>query len=43
MSLSSRIISVGGYLPKKILSNSDIEKLVDTTDEWIFTRSGIKK
>lgn len=42
MSLSSRIISVGGYLPKKILSNSDIEKLVDTTDEWIFTRSGIK-
>lgn len=40
--LSSRIISVGGYLPKKILSNLDMEKLVDTTDEWIFTRSGIR-
>lgn len=39
----SRIVGVGSYLPEKILSNTDIEKLVDTTDEWIFSRTGIKE
>lgn len=38
----SKIIATGSYLPKKILTNSDLEKIVDTTDEWIYTRSGIK-
>ncbi len=39
----SRIIGTGGYLPEKILSNRDLEKIVDTTDEWIFTRTGIRQ
>lgn len=37
----SRIVGTGGYLPEKTLTNADLEKLVDTTDEWIVTRSGI--
>ncbi|MFA6384376.1 MAG: beta-ketoacyl-ACP synthase III [Candidatus Omnitrophota bacterium] len=37
------IIGVGKYLPKKILTNSDLEKMVDTSDEWITTRTGIKE
>ncbi len=37
------IIGVGKYLPKKILSNRDLEKMVDTSDEWITTRTGIKQ
>ncbi len=36
------IIGVGKYLPEKILSNNDLEKMVDTSDEWITTRTGIK-
>lgn len=39
----SRIIGTGGYLPEKILTNKDIEKIVDTTDEWITERTGIKQ
>jgi 3-oxoacyl-[acyl-carrier-protein] synthase III len=39
----SRIAGTGSYLPKKILSNADLEKLVDTTDEWIRSRTGITK
>ena len=39
----SKIIGTGSYLPKKILTNSDLEKIVDTTDEWIRSRTGIKK
>jgi 3-oxoacyl-[acyl-carrier-protein] synthase III len=38
----SRIIGTGAYLPEKILTNRDLESMVDTTDEWIFTRSGIR-
>ncbi len=38
----SRIIGTGAYLPEKILTNRDLESLVDTSDEWIFTRSGIR-
>jgi 3-oxoacyl-[acyl-carrier-protein] synthase III len=39
----ARITGTGNYLPKKILSNADLEKIVDTTDEWIFTRTGMKE
>ena len=37
------IIGVGKYLPEKILTNQDLEKMVDTSDEWITTRTGIKQ
>lgn len=37
----SRIIGTGGYLPEKILTNQDLESMVDTSDEWIRTRTGI--
>ncbi len=38
----SKIIGTGSYLPSRILSNSDLEKIVDTSDEWILERTGIK-
>ena len=37
------IIGVGEYLPEKILTNADLEKMVETSDEWITTRTGIKE
>ena len=37
----SRIIGTGSYLPEKILTNHDLESIVDTSDEWIRTRTGI--
>ncbi|HAX61901.1 MAG TPA: 3-oxoacyl-ACP synthase [Elusimicrobia bacterium] len=37
------IIGIGSYLPEKILTNAELEKMVDTTDEWITTRTGIKE
>jgi len=37
----SKIIGTGSYLPKKILTNKDLESMVDTSDEWIRTRTGI--
>ncbi|WP_036303182.1 beta-ketoacyl-ACP synthase III [Methylotenera sp. L2L1] len=39
----SRIAGTGSYLPSKILTNADLEHMVDTTDEWIFTRTGIRE
>ncbi len=39
----SRIIGTGGYLPAKVLFNRDLEQMVDTTDEWIYTRTGIRQ
>ncbi|MFC1659760.1 beta-ketoacyl-ACP synthase III [Pseudomonadota bacterium] len=39
----SKIIASGSYLPEKILTNFDIEKMVDTNDEWITERTGIKE
>lgn len=39
----ARIIAMGSYLPKKVLSNQDLEKMVDTSDEWIVSRTGIKE
>ena len=35
--------SIGAYVPEKILTNADLEKMVDTTDEWIVKRTGIKE
>jgi len=37
----SRIIGTGRYLPERVLTNADLEKMVDTSDEWIRTRTGI--
>ncbi|MDA7618541.1 MAG: ketoacyl-ACP synthase III [Verrucomicrobiota bacterium] len=37
------IVSVGSYVPERKLTNADLEKLVDTSDEWITTRTGIKE
>lgn len=41
--MNSKIIGTGSYLPSRILSNKDLETMVDTTDEWIFTRTGIRE
>ncbi len=43
MSHFSRIIGTGGYLPAKVLSNADLEAMVDTTDQWIYSRTGIRQ
>lgn len=40
---SARIIALGSYLPKRILSNADLEKIIDTSDEWISSRTGMKE
>lgn len=39
----ARIAGTGGYLPERVLSNTDLETMVDTTDEWIRDRSGIER
>lgn len=39
----ARIIGVGSYLPKTVLTNADLEKMVETSDEWIVTRTGIQE
>ncbi|MGB9779260.1 beta-ketoacyl-ACP synthase III [Caldanaerobacter sp.] len=41
--ISAGILGTGSYLPEKILTNYDLEKMVDTSDEWITTRTGIKE
>ena len=41
--ITAAITGVGGYVPDFVLSNSLLEKMVDTTDEWITTRTGIKE
>lgn len=41
--VKARITGTGSYLPEKVLSNSDLEKLVETSDEWIVTRTGMKE
>ncbi len=38
-----KFLAVGGALPSKVVKNTDLEKLFDTTDEWIYTRTGIKE
>src|SRR3954453_647319 len=37
------ITGVGSYLPSRILTNAELEKMVDTSDEWILTRTGIRE
>jgi len=37
------IAGTGSYVPERILSNADLEQSVDTTDEWILTRTGIRE
>jgi 3-oxoacyl-[acyl-carrier-protein] synthase-3 len=39
----TRIIGTGGYLPEKIVTNADLERMVDTTDAWIRERTGVEK
>jgi len=41
--LRSKIISTGSYLPEKVLTNLDLERMIDTSDEWITERTGIKE
>lgn len=43
MNRHSRIVGTGSYLPEKVVSNKDLEKVVDTSDEWIYTRTGIRQ
>ncbi|HOJ64041.1 MAG TPA: beta-ketoacyl-ACP synthase III [Spirochaetota bacterium] len=41
--IRAKISGIGSYLPEKILTNEELEKMVDTSDEWITTRTGIKE
>src|SRR5260370_24899244 len=40
---STQIIGTGGYAPEKIITNADLEKIVNTSDAWITERTGIKE
>jgi 3-oxoacyl-[acyl-carrier-protein] synthase-3 len=40
--LRSVVLGVGSYLPEKTLTNDDLSKIVDTSDDWIFQRTGIR-
>ena len=41
--MSIRIAGTGSYVPERILTNADLEKMVETSDEWIRTRTGIEE
>jgi len=41
--IRTKIVSTGSYIPEKVLTNKDLEKMVDTSDEWISTRTGIRR
>ncbi|MGB9642556.1 MAG: beta-ketoacyl-ACP synthase III [Candidatus Ratteibacteria bacterium] len=41
--MGASIIGIGTHLPEKVLTNADLEKMVDTSDEWIVTRTGIRE
>ena len=41
--INAVITGIGGYVPEDVLTNEDLCKMVDTTDEWIMTRVGIKE
>ncbi|MGG3571623.1 ketoacyl-ACP synthase III [Bacillus gobiensis] len=43
MNSKARITAIGSYVPNKIMSNDDLEKIVDTSDEWIVQRTGMKE
>ena len=40
--MTTKIIGTGSYLPEHVVSNDDLAKLVDTSDEWIASRTGIR-
>src|SRR5215510_487278 len=40
---SVSIVGVGSYVPEKVLTNHDLEKMVETSDDWLTTRTGIKE
>jgi 3-oxoacyl-[acyl-carrier-protein] synthase-3 len=41
--IRARIVGTGSYVPEKVLTNQELEKIVDTSDEWIIARTGIKE
>jgi 3-oxoacyl-[acyl-carrier-protein] synthase-3 len=41
--IRAAITAVGGYVPETVLTNKDLEQLVDTNDEWIVSRTGIRE
>ena len=41
--IKAAITGVAGYVPEDVITNFDLEKMVDTNDEWITTRTGIKQ
>jgi 3-oxoacyl-[acyl-carrier-protein] synthase III len=41
--LKAKIVGIGSYLPSRVLSNHDLEKMVDTNDEWIVSRTGMRE
>src|SRR5262245_30674460 len=41
--VTARIIGLGSYLPKRILTNRELEEMVETSDEWIVSRTGMKE
>src|SRR6266481_5495646 len=41
--LAAKITGVAGYVPPKVMTNADLEKIVETNDEWIVTRTGIRE
>jgi 3-oxoacyl-[acyl-carrier-protein] synthase III len=41
--ITAAITAIGGHVPKDVLTNADLEKMVDTSDEWIITRTGIRE
>jgi 3-oxoacyl-[acyl-carrier-protein] synthase-3 len=43
MTIRAKIIGTGSYLPERVLTNRDLEQMVDTSDEWIVTRTGVKE
>jgi 3-oxoacyl-[acyl-carrier-protein] synthase-3 len=43
MNLPIKVLGIGHYVPSKIVTNHDMEKIVETSDEWITSRTGIKE
>ena len=43
MTIYTKIIGTGSYLPERVVTNKDLEKIVDTNDEWIVSRTGISE
>lgn len=41
--LRSRVLGVGAYLPERVLTNHELSQMVDTSDEWIVERTGIRE